>query len=368
MNVLTTLIYFIACHGGPADHFAEFAEDLRKDGHQVEILATGSALDKLRNAGAKEFNPEGLDIEDPISQQLIAERIAKSLGPASVAITDVGHILMARVQEAIAHVSPDIERLAYYENPESFVPGGYSKTTEQVLACADKVLFANANLAKEPLYSAPFCPIPLAFEKRIGIGYYPIGSANLLAGERASRRKIERQEFFEEHKIVDKGQKILVYLGGNNETYFAKALPAFLQILCESNLDPSQYIILVQHHPAAKNKTIDTNLLGGCPIFVSNKNSKETLILADAALYYQTSMGPQLILAGIPAIQVGHETYRDILVRNCLARSVTNKEDFVKAVTSFEKPPNRDKLLEDLGVCSDWALRLRSAIQSSNPS
>ena len=189
MTTFISYIVFIVCHGGPAAHFSEFAKELAKEGCRVEILATGPALDKLKGAGAKEFNPDQLDIEDPASQKILAERMAKSLGPASVVITDVGHLLMASVQEAIAHESPTIKRLAYYDNPEPLVPGDYMKTAAKVMAGANKVLFANANLATEPLYSSPFSPLLLSLEKRVGIGYYPVEAAKCLESARNSGKK-----------------------------------------------------------------------------------------------------------------------------------------------------------------------------------
>jgi hypothetical protein len=365
--MVTALIYFIACHGAPAAHFSEFAKELRKEGCRVEILATGPALDKLKGAGAKEFNPDQLDINDPASQRLLAEKVAKSLGPGSVVITDLSHLLMASIQEAIAKELPLIERLAYYENPEPFVPGSYMQTAAKVMACVNKVLFANANLAKEPLYLSPSFTILLPLEKRIGIGYYPVEAAKFLESARFARKEIARRQFFEENKLTDTGQKILVYLGGNNDVYFKEALPAFLTLLRESKLEQTENIVLMQHHPGDKKREIDPNLSGGFPIFVSKTTSEESLLLADAVLYYQTSMAPQFALAGIPAIQVGHDTYPDILIRNNLAPSATTTEKFLEAVKACAKPPKNGKILADLGISPHWLVHLKSALVVSDP-
>jgi hypothetical protein len=358
--MVSALIYFIACHGAPAAHFSEFAKELRKEGCRVEILATGPALDKLQGVGAKEFNPDQLDINDPVSQQLLAEKVAKSLGPAAIVITDLGHLLMASVQEAIAREAPTIERLAYYENPEPFVPGGYMQTAAKVMSCANKVLFANTNLAKEPLYLSPTFTILLPLEKRVGIGYYPVEAAKFLESARGARQEIARRQFFQDHNLTDTGQNILVYLGGNHEVYFEKAFPAFLNLLRESNLDSSQYIILMQHHPGDTKREIDASLSGNFPIIVSKTNSEEAMILADKVLYYQTSMAPQFALAGIPAIQVGHETYSDILIRNQLALTATTKEDFLEALKASQKHETTDKMLTDLGISQNWGANLKS--------
>jgi hypothetical protein len=360
--MVTALIYFIACHGGPAAHFSEFAKELRREGCRVEILATGPALDKLKGAGAKEFNEEGLDINDPASQRLLAEKVAKSLGPGSVVITDLGHLLMASIQEAVAKELPSAERIAYYDNPEPFVPGGYMQTAAKVMAAANKVLFANANLAKEPLYLSPSFAILLPLEKRIGVGYYPCEAAKFLESARLARKEIARRQFFEENKLSDTGQKILVYLGGNNEVCFKEATPAFLTLVGESKLDPGEFIILLQPHPGDKKREFDQRLAGGFPFIVSKNGSEESLILADAVLYYQTSLSPQFALAGIPAIQVGHNTYPDILIRNNLAPSATTKEQFLEAVKASAKPTKSDKLLADLGISPHWLAHLKAAL------
>lgn len=361
---MTPLVFFIACHGGPAPHFAEFAKELSNSGFRVEILSTGPAFEKLKSLGAHEFNPEGLDIDDPVSQRVLAKKVANSLSSASAVITDVGHVLMACVLEEISCKSPSVKRLAYYENPEPFVPGGYSKTAEKVMAYANKVLFSNSNLAREPLYSFPSSPIPLPLEKRVGIGYYSMESVKALENGRALRKERVRSQFFKERGIPDTGQKILVYLGGNNETYFKKAFPAFLQLVKESSLDPSQYLILIQHHPGDKKREIDPKLSGGYPFFISKTPTDETLILADGVLYYQTTMSPQCALAGIPVIQVGHDTYSDLLIREKIAPSACNPEAFLQAIRHLAKPPKSTQLLDKLGISLDWPSRLKKCISS----
>lgn len=360
------LIYFIACHGGPAVHFVEFSKELQGASYQVEIFATGPALDRLRTAGAVEFNPDKLNLEDPSCQKILAEKIAAFIKPGATIITDVGHSIMEQMQTSIAQASPNTQRLAYYDNPESFVPGGYSQTAAKVMRCADKILFANAKLALEPLYTSPETVVEFPCAQRIGIGYYPIQQAIYLRASRDARHAVRRREFFEKFHLVDVGQKILVYFGGNNDVYFHQAFPAFLQLISQANLDPSQYLILLQQHPGAKEKNSDVMLIKYHPIMISELTSEDAQILADVALYYQTSMGPQFALAGLSTIQVGHNTYPDLLIKGGIAKSCTNTTDFLNALrsihTSTPLPP--EKLLKALGVCTDWALRLQRALQN----
>ncbi len=86
----------------------------------------------------------------------------------------------------------------------------------------------------------------------------------------------------------------------------------------------------------------------------------DALTAADGVLYYQTSMGPQFALAHIPAIQVGHEKYEDILVRNHLCPSVVSAEGLREALANSRSEPPSEKLLDDLGIVSNWPDRLIS--------
>ena len=178
--------------------------------------------------------------------------------------------------------------------------------------------------------------------------------------------------------MVDTGQKVLVYFGGNNEEYFSKALPAFLSLLEEGmkQSDFAHLVIVIQQHPGAKSKNFDGNLVSEWiskqskdertpRIIISDFTSDEAQTIADGALYYQTSMGPQFVLAGIPTIQVGHETFEDILVRNQLCSSVTNVDQFIsvmEGLTHQKKEIPRGVILEGLGIKANWLQTLEEAI------
>ncbi|MBM3184408.1 MAG: hypothetical protein FJZ64_03790, partial [Chlamydiae bacterium] len=292
------LVYLITCHAGPSTHFAAFANDLREKGYQVEILASGPGFKSLSPLGATDFNPSHFDLGDLGIQEKIAITVAGSLKPDGVLITDVGHPLMGKIQETVARNLPNVKRLAYYDNPEPFVPG-YSETAEKVMKVAEKVLFLNAKLVKDPTLSLPQ-------EKRIAIGYYPLEFSQKLKTARIEKQTEIRKEFFEKLGMKDEGQKILVYFGGNNDIYFSRAFPAFLKIVQEAKFKSEKYLILFQQHPGAKEKNIDGNLMQNTSLVLSPFTTEKAQILADVALYYQTSMGPQFAIAQIPAIQIGH--------------------------------------------------------------
>ncbi len=369
---MAVTICLIACHGGPADHFAVFAKELEKKGCQVQIFASGPAIKKFQDYkinGVISFDSDHL-----LSEEDAAEQIAKKCAAASVAITDVGHVFDIALQKALSRHAPNVLRLAYYDNPESYVPGGYSAVAAKVMLAADRVLFANANLAGAPIFEAPDKPVDIDFKKRFGVGYYPLNQAEKIAKRRQSEHQIIRSRIFAQYRLEDRGQKLLVYTGGNNEEYFTKAFPAFLRFLSAASQksDLSNYVFLLQQHPGAKKDNIDGRLFedwvrlsqgAAAPrLLVSHESSDDVQIAADAMLYYQTSMGPQFVLAGIPAIQVGHNRYEDILVRNHLCATATNENELLAALKGLREGSGEESsyeaIAQALGLYVNWLDRL----------
>lgn len=370
MSFLATAaaVCFISCHGGPADHFATFAEALSRKVGPIEICASGPALEKFQERGIEVKTPFSLDSLSTEEEDHLAEKIAKVCSSASVIITDVGHAFDIKIQKALAAQAPHAYRYAYYDNPEPYVPGGYSAVAAQVMRAAHGILFANSHFAKMPLFEEPGKEIDLSSHKKVGIGYYPIHQAEKMAQRRAAEQLSLRRSIFSKNGWIDSGQKIWVYFGGNNEEYFTKALPAFLNLLEEGmeKADFTPLVIVIQQHPGAKGKNIDGKRVlawidqhkeskRACQMILSDFSSNEAQILADVALYYQTSMGPQFVLAGIPTVQIGHKTFEDILVRSGLSPSVTNVHELLsvrKALPNKEIP--KERVLEELGIKLDW--------------
>lgn len=367
--LLATSIHFICCHAGPADHFATFAEDLQSKGHCVEIYATGPALTKFENRNIFPLHP--FLIEDGV------EALVEKCKEAEVVLTDVGHVFDVSLQEAFKRKVPQIKRLAYYDNPEPYVPGGYSRVACQVMAHAQKVLFSNVHLAEQAIYSEPLQEFALPLEKRVAIGYYPISSAEKTAQRRREEKVFFRKEFLSRFSIVDQGQKLIVYSGGNNEEYFGKAFPAFLDFIekISEKEDFSKFIFLLQQHPGAKEKNLDGLMLSSFlerqkerkssfpipSILVPDYSLDDAQVLADAILYYQTSAAPQFVLAGIATLQVGHNTFEDLLIKNGVASSLTAPETFAKSLISLEVNSEEcsiERVYDALGVRKDWSDRL----------
>ncbi len=370
---------FIACHGGPADHFASYAQTLIRQHHPVYVCASEFALKQFQDRGIEVSFPFSLEGLSSQQEESLAAQIAKACSIASIVITDVGHTFDIKIQTALAQYEDRLRRFAYYDNPEPFVPGGYSSIAAQVMLKAQRILFANDTLSISKIYNEAEKELDLGNRKRMGIGYYPITHANAIRERRKNERNEIRCQVLTKIAVENRGQSIWVYFGGNNKEYFSKAFPAFLSLLSQTleQIDLTDIIILIQQHPGAKRKNLDTEQLAAWlnkaekqaktpKVIISNFSSDEAQVVADAALYYQTSMAPQLALAEIPVIQIGHETYPDILTRNQLAFSVTSASELVCAITRLKevkKTLPKKLIFKALGIKKDWRIALERAIK-----
>lgn len=385
ISISTAAVCFIACHGGPADHFATYAEAFTKAGFAVQIYAGDAALTKFRDRGIEVKYSFSIG-QQQHENQLLADQIAKACSAASLVITDVGAAFDVTLQKALAQHAPTAQRWAYYDNPEPCVPGGYSSTAADVIQIAQGVLFANENLATTAIYRQEGQEIEFGDKKRIGIGYYPIGQADQIAKRRDQEQKTIRAQFFTKQGLQDTQQKVLIYFGGNNKVYFEEAFPAFLHFVSESMKLPennlTNLVIVVHQHPGAKAQNLDKLQVeawlkeyGENPkapkVVLSDLSSDNAQVLADAALYYQTSMGPQFALAGIPTIQVGHKKYEDILVRNSLNHTATSAAELIAAIaaanTSSKQESQRELIFKGLGIRSDWFNVLEKVVKEALP-
>jgi len=374
MSILSTIIVFIACHGGPADHFATFAESLSTKGESVEIYATGAALAKFEERKTPGVIPFSLDETESV-------KIAEQCEKADVVITDLGHEFDISLQKNLKERAPKTLRYAYYDNPEPFVPGGYSSVAAQVIASTQKVLFANAHLANLPIYEREGKEIDLPFTQRVALGFYPTMQAERIAARRESKSDL-RAQFFAEHRLQDRGEKILLYLGGNNSVYFQEALPALLSCLMPHEEDLSNVIILFQQHPGAKlagNRDVEqinaweevSSNRKKSRIIISQSSTETALCLADCVAYYQTSMGPAIVFSGIAPsciLQIGHRRYEDVLVNSGCATVVTTQKALVSAFEVMDQEMVRDDmgafmaLKNSLGMREDWQELLKQEL------
>ncbi len=368
-------VHFISLHGGPATHFCAFSEALGKKGYTVTIWATEPAMKvcQARKIRASELNPNQVNLSSSDAVG-VAQAVAEKLGDnLQIVITDVGHIFAKSLHMAFAAYTPKVIHLAYYDNPEQDVPGGYNETAVAVMTQANGILFANANLST-------------IFNRQLNrtcwrVGYYPLEQASELENRRNNERIGLREKLLKEMSYLTtqemQGRKVAVYLGGNNPEYFDEAFPAFMKMVQESAEDYNNYIFIVQQHPGAKKENKDGKLLKeflktgkALPIFISGWDvSADMIVAADVVLYYQTSMGPQLALSNIPTIQIGHKIYNDILVRKGISPSVTTSIGLKEALITMERPTDLNrfdrclKLFEELGVSSQWPDKLHTTLQ-----
>lgn len=278
MSKLLIIIYFFVSHPGPREHFREFVRVLEEKGYCAMIVERGEDWRK-----------------------------------ADIIVTDIGDPSIVGLHQEIGQERP---HLAYYDNLEAFVPGGYSESVEIVAKEATGVIYANK------------------------IGYCPVDKAYKIRAKRGVNQR-----------------RTIVYFGGNNRVYFEEAFPAFCKML--EGIDRSKYRIIHQQHPGAKGKGLDE-----CALMErSNMSVEEAMVAADFAIYYQTSLAAQFALAGIPTIQAGHEVYEDVLVRNGLCETAHSAEELKRALENA-KVSDESQLLEELGYRSNWPELLEQALLS----
>ncbi len=370
-----TVICFIVCHLGSANQIADYQPILEKQGYVVWTYTTGSVKEALekRQLKVRELNPNNLDLyQRGDEQQQLAQEVAKVCSAADVIVTDVGHLFAVQIHLALREYKK--LHLAYYDNPDNWVGGGYSQTAVQVMRVANGVIVANPYLLEEGLEEEPGLPFNLKDKPCWGVGYYSLDKAMEIRQARLDaqhRAEMRRQFFVANPHLVDKGQKILVYIGGNNETYFEKALPATARMLTQAaqKEDFSDYIVVIHQHGGAKKRNEEAKLLpindSTAPFacVLSQLSTDDVQILADAAFYYQTSLIYQTCLAGLPVMQIGHDTFHDRLIKKDLCKSVTTTDDFLKELKSLgqssfdEEAFNQIK--EAVGYDENWQERLK---------
>jgi hypothetical protein len=375
---LTPPVCFIVCDGGPAAHFATFATNLFVQNEiQISIYATGVALTKLKDSHLPDgiqLLPFTIDDSDREQQEKIAVELIDSCMKqnARTIIIDIGNKFDA-VFQTVSSETNAIRSWCYYDNPEPYVPGGYSIKAEETIKSSKYILFANINLAKT-IYSLPDKKIDLINKTIQGIGYYPVIEVEKLLQQREIQRDTLRTE-----NVWDKNKYLFVYFGGNNDAYFDQAFPSFLSSLSYVNKDLLQDILFLFHqHPAAKKHNRDGILLqewltknNHIQVVISNlRTSDQAQIVADAALYYQTSMAPQFVLLGLPTMQVGHEIYRDVLVKYNLCYTATNTTELAVGFTSMktrnrsenEAQKSKQLIYNAIGYTPDWSNNLHHII------
>jgi hypothetical protein len=377
------VVCFIVCDSGPAIHFAEFAKNLIvEDQLRIVIYASGSAQAKLQEFHFPDsidlfhFMLDGLSSEE---EQNLANEILENCVTQGVQtiIVDIANKFDIKLQEAFNKLDVTLLNIrfwCYYDNSEQYVPGGYSIRSGEMIKLSQNILFANMNLNKRNsnIFSLPNVRINLNSKNIQGIGYYPIEIA-----ERLEKRREIEQEILREKYGWNNIKYIFVYFGGNNNAYYEQAFPNFLSSL--SQIDKKLFediIFLIHQHPVAKIQNHDGHLFQKWLLnnhhiraILSQLTSDEAQIIANGILYYQTSMAPQFALIGLPIIQVGHEIYEDILVRNNLCETATNSIELINGLEILKKKNQLSNSLQQkqliydaIGYNPNWLNNLRNVI------
>jgi hypothetical protein len=166
-----------------------------------------------------------------------------------------------------------------------------------------------------------------------------------------SNREIHHEEkkhiYLEKLGLSSQIKKVILYLGGNNATYYDEAFPAFLRIFEESSqeTDFSDTLLILAQHPVPKKSPTAKDFLlfsEKAESFASNpkapilhralETSDELLLIADRVCYYQTSISPLLWAGGVPFFQIGHAPYLELLVSTGKCLAVTSTEELMPAL------------------------------------
>lgn len=362
-------VCFVTIHPASAEHFAIFTQELDKEKISWQILAADNAEVFLKQ---KKISHRKISIwtnkkviKDLSHEErgLIARLTAKECKKAKLVITDISEPFIVRFHYELALIS-SAKRYIYYDNPDPYVPGEYSKCFESLLKTRpDGAIFANKALCTEPLFGEDRRVLDCHRLNKIGLGFYPL--EDVIAIESLAEKKDKlRKKLFDELGIKDEKQKILTYLGGANTVYFDKAFPFFLKALEDNAGDPffENVLLVLQQHPRAKQEGIDLYALlsKGLPfqVFTSPVPLFEIVACSDLMYYYQTSIVPKLILAGRPLLQVAQEPFEDIGVKLHLVDVVTSSKDLSiassKAISNIFDKDSINLIKEGIGYDQNW--------------
>jgi hypothetical protein len=372
-------VCFVTIHPASAEHFARFTEELDRAHISWQILAADSSetLLKQKKIPHRKISiwTNKKAIKDLSSEEMrsIAKLTAKECKKAKLIITDISEPFVVRFHHELA-LSSSAKRYVYYDNPEPYVLGEYSKRFESLLKTRpDGVLFASKTLPSETLFGEDRRVLDCHQLHKVGLGFYDL--EDVLTIQALVKKKQElREKLFYQLGIKDEKQKILTYLGGANSAYFDKAFPFFLKALEDSARDPffENILLLLQQHPRAKQEGLDLYALlsQGLPfqVFSSPLPLFEVIACSDLMYYYQTSIVSKLILSKRPLLQVSHEPSEDVGVRLHLVDVVSSSKELPiassKAVSKSFDEASLNSLKEGIGYDEHWQESLLNFIKT----
>ncbi len=377
----SVVVFFLAIHPVGGEHMADFANSLDSQSISYSLVATESAynLAAKKNRNVENFYQGHIPLKDLGEQELneLAMTVAERINLSAVkVIADVGSHFSALVFKELNRINSKTVKIAYYDNPESFVPGAYSESAAHVIRSADQVLFANAALKGTTIYNGNKQALDLSSKVTYGLGYFPFSRVEFLKELRSEEvQVVKRKDFFEKAGLEDTGQRLLVYIGGANTVYEELAFPAFANILSEAASSGSldNTIVVLQRHPRASQADREVfeslnNLYDQKTQFVvSDVDFDSAIAIADTACYYQTSASSFFPLIDLPAFQIGHEQFDDILIRNDLCPFVgtaTELDNFLNTSDNRFSINDLKQVYEILGADPEWKDHLRHIVKN----
>lgn len=363
----TLALVCVATQPEAVAHFCQFQNSLDKH-TQIEIIALDQAASAAEQRKANFYDAldgKGLSRVSDAERLLALERTLEMVKLASHVIVDIGDPFTIKLFDQLQSKFPHIQRWVYYDKPESYVPGGYSKSANKLISLAHGILFANANLPNQTLWADPNSPIDTSHCEQAGIGYCPL---DLAINLRSIKGPKARANLLSSLNLPEQHQKIMLYIGHSSDEYFQKAFPAFLNMLDELTMtqDISNWCIVLHQHPNAKEFQDELILLrewkkkspwNRPQIYINPVSFTEALAGANLALYYQAASVNQLVMAGMPTLQVTHKTYPDLAIRSGLVPSVTRARTlYEQANTHLTTPPRYlpTDVYNKLGIREDW--------------
>lgn len=360
-------VCFVTAHPNPSNHFVQYVQAFEERGVTCTVIAD-------KNVSKKFVSLKADVIELDLNSKGWMSEIEGVLAKQSIVITDIASERWICLHDWLKRCHPGIERAVYYDNPEQYVPGGYSEMAAKVIQSAQIVLFANALLPEKGIEIEEGIPIDLSKKTLYGIGYYPQSDAESILKMRNDEetRKQLRDTFLSKMKIEYCGQKIFIYTGGANDEYDCEAFPHFVDILselvCLKGAPLKGKIVIIQQHPRApKRGNHDAKKLSeflerhslpeNCSIVLSTKDDMPTihaLAISDGVFYHQTSMAAQFALARIPVIaQVAHKRNCDILL-NCGYPFVKEATDLAAIMNGEHSDADSSQVEKELGIDANW--------------
>lgn len=358
---------FFAFSPNSAKHFRAFSQALAEQGVSSELFFANQVGLSLQEKEHQFSEEEGLDA---------LQQIVENFPEISSIVTDFAHPLAKDVHQVFYTQKPDVLRCVYYDNPETYVPGGYSEHFEEICqGPVQKILFANANLLEKSIGGKENKPMDLSVKNRCSIGFYPLDMLHSIERYKAHELSKKRNNLFQSVQILEPPQKVFVYVGGANEYFFDQAWPFFLSLLETMNVkDAKKIVIFYQRHPRAsfeKDRDLQTleswkkSHLEIAPILqVSTLPTDEILALADGVFYSQTSMGPIFILAGLKTAQINPEPFDDILVRSRISPCICSPDSFQELISN-EGSSFDPKIYTLIGMDPEWKANLLKAFELS---